>query len=231
MRPVVRGPVPLDADGRPKTYARYADARGNLIEQIGEYCSYCEMHLDAALAVEHIQPKAVHPELEREWSNFLLACPNCNSTKGDQEIMVDDYFWPHRHNTFLAITYSRGGVVHPNPSLSPQDALRADKIIKLVGLDKEPRHTRSENDRRWLNRQEAWGKANLALIRWRNDPCEDHAQSIVELVASKGYWSIWMTVFKDEPEMLLRFLDAIPGTARECFDEHCAPRPRNGDQI
>ena len=95
MRPVARGTHPTDAAGNKKAWTEYSQSRGDLIDRIGEYCSFCEMHLDASLAVEHIQPKSLYPNLALEWDNFLLACTNCNSTKGDRDIKLNDYFWPH----------------------------------------------------------------------------------------------------------------------------------------
>ena len=53
-----------------------------LIARIGSYCSYCGMRLDACLAVEHIQPKVLRPDLLTTWINLLLSCANCNSVKG-----------------------------------------------------------------------------------------------------------------------------------------------------
>ena len=45
-----------------------------------------------------------------------------------------------------------------------------------------------------------------------------------------GYWSVWMTVFKDDPDMLRRFIEAFPGTCQDCFDSKCNPIPRlNGN--
>ncbi len=85
MRPVRRGPVP-EADGVPKTYAAYGDARDDLIARLGDYCSYCELPCHKGPAVEHVQPKGGthgHPELERVWDNFLLGCRYCNSVKRD----------------------------------------------------------------------------------------------------------------------------------------------------
>ena len=83
MRPVERGPRPNDpSTGLGRIFDEYGHARPYLIHQMGDYCSFCEMQLPAALAVEHIQHKDGKPGLEREWENFLLACPSCNSTKG-----------------------------------------------------------------------------------------------------------------------------------------------------
>lgn len=59
----------------------YALARRDLITNIGQYCSYCEMPLAASLAVEHMLPKVWFPLYAVSWDNFLLACPICNSVK------------------------------------------------------------------------------------------------------------------------------------------------------
>lgn len=59
----------------------YGLARGDLITNIGQYCSYCEMPLAASLAVEHMLPKADFPIVALSWTNFLLACSVCNAYK------------------------------------------------------------------------------------------------------------------------------------------------------
>jgi len=58
MRPVVKGSCPQDDFGRDIIFKKFQNARGELIDRLGQYCSYCEMKLDSALAVEHIQPLA-----------------------------------------------------------------------------------------------------------------------------------------------------------------------------
>jgi uncharacterized protein (TIGR02646 family) len=223
MRPVVRGPWPLE-NGAPIVFKEYAEARGELIERMGEYCSYCEMQLDASLAVEHVKPKkpagaqTVNIARALDWDNFLLACSNCNSTKGSKDINVDDYLWPDKDNTFRGITYSTGGKVTTNRSLGLDIQMKAENIIMLVGLDKNPSNDPTVSDRRWNNRREAWdmavmSKQNLAIC----DKNEMRTQILLTAKA-KGYWSIWMTVFKDMPDMLKLFIDAFPGTDTSCFD-------------
>jgi len=54
-------------------------------ETNGGKCMYCESPI-AVVAPEHIEhyrPKAIYPYLTFEWSNLGLACPYCNSKKGD----------------------------------------------------------------------------------------------------------------------------------------------------
>ncbi len=72
----------------------YGQARSTLIGGLGAFCSYCELPVSANLAVEHRLPKAYFPTLFLDWSNFLLACPICNSTKGDRpnQHIGDDYY-------------------------------------------------------------------------------------------------------------------------------------------
>ncbi len=117
MRPVRRGDSPIAGD-----YADYKTAKTDLIariasgkhngQHIAAYCSYCERKIDTNLAVEHIEPKkGAHgkPELKGRWSNFLLACVNCNSTKGDKRVVLDQLYLPDRDNTALAFQYQADG--------------------------------------------------------------------------------------------------------------------------
>jgi 5-methylcytosine-specific restriction endonuclease McrA len=67
----------------------YATARGDLITNIGQYCSYCEMPLAASLAIEHKLPKNWFPRFSISWENFLLACPICNSIKHDRPTLAE----------------------------------------------------------------------------------------------------------------------------------------------
>lgn len=220
MRPVERGDVPVDGAGNPVVFKRYSEARGALISLWGEYCSYCEMELDSSLHVEHVRPKkakgtnAVDHQLLLAWDNFLLACSNCNSTKGDTPIVLDDYIWPDRDNTFRALIYSEAGVITTAPLPVQQ---KAQKLLELVGLDKTPL-TAEMSDRRWLNRKDAWGKATRARERLAKNDIIELREQIAEHVADKGYWSIWMTVFQDDQDMLNRIIKTMPGTSLPCFN-------------
>ena len=233
MRPVVRGPCPKDDAGNDIVFKEYALARRSLIERIGECCSYCEMHLDSSLSVEHVQPKKppgaaqVMPERELDWANFLLACTNCNSTKGDTDVVLENYIWPDRDNTFKALTYSEGGLVAASQG---PDSVRALNLVKLVGLDKTP-VTAKASDRRWENRREAWDIAQDSLRDLNEHDSPALRRQIIRTVKTHGYWSVWMTVFKDHPEMLEEIMTAIPGTDHTCFDaaNRYAPVARHGN--
>ena len=239
MRPVSKGDWPKNPDGTEIKYTEYAKARGELIKRLGEYCSYCEMHLDASLAVEHVQPKkphgatAVMTDRELDWHNFLLACQNCNSTKGNKDVVIDDYYWPDRDNTYRALQYSVGGIIEPAKHLSSSEKTRANATIKLTGLDKQPMNNSEASDRRWLNRKEAWDIATRSKERMGRNNTEDFKEQIKETAVANGFWSVWMTVFKEDADMLLRFIEALPGTCIECFDvtNQYSPIARHGGQI
>lgn len=225
MRPIVRGKRPRNLDGSLVKYSKYNQARGELIMRLGELCSYCEMHLDSALGVEHVMAKSptkangrVMRDRALNWYNFLLSCGNCNPTKGNKEVVLADYFWPDRDNTFRALAYLPGGVVRPASQLSILDTARAWAIIKLVGLDKQPNNAPDASDRRWANRREAWDMAVAAKADLATCDLPAMRRRIVAHAVSKGYWSIWMTVFQDDPDMLLRLIEAFPGTCADCFD-------------
>lgn len=231
MRPVDKGEHPLDNSGNPIRYTDYRMARRELINRLGEFCSYCEMHLDASLAVEHVQPKSLNQNLEFSWNNLLLSCVNCNSTKGDREIALNEYFWPDKENTFLAFEYTIDGVVQPSTRLSCMHQQIAKRTLELVGLDKTPDQNPSASDRRWQNRREAWGQAVLAKSRLDRCNTLELREQITEAAYFAGYWSIWLTVFKDDTDMRNRFISRFPGTCADCFDEQREPISRHGGQI
>jgi len=229
VRPVDKGEPPLDDQARPKKYTRYVNARRDLITRLGPYCSYCEMKIDSNLDVEHIRPKTTYPELELEWDNFLLACRNCNSTKGDKSPAVTDIFWPHADNTYRAFEYGEEGVVKAAHDLPPALKKKAERSISLTGLDKTL-DMENASDRRWLARRDAWGRAKEALNWLRECDCEPMRKMIIS-AAEGGYWSIWMTVFAQDEDMRRRFIHAWRGTAKNCFDEQGGPVPRPNGQL
>lgn len=239
MRPVIRGTWPKNADDTEINYKEYPQARGELINRLGEFCSYCEMHLDTSLAVEHVKPKqppgatAVMVERELDWHNFLLACTNCNSTKGNTDVVIDNYYWPDSDNTFRALQYSVGGIVEPADDLSTDEKIRAAATIRLTGLDKQPLNDPEASDRRWKNRRETWDIAVRSKNNLSNSNYPEMREQIVLTATGHAYWSIWMTVFKDDPDMLRRFIEAFPGTCRDCFDKQngYVPAARPGGQL
>lgn len=220
---------PIEKGKNNRTFKESQDAKGDLIDRLGEYCSYCERKLPVSLAVEHVQPKSLHPELRLKWENFLLACANCNSNKLAKDIRLEDYLWPDTENTFLAFVYHEGGRITVNDKLDDRQKKCAQNILDLVELQKQPgANDLKKNDMRWMQRKKAWDKAVRSFKRLKEDDRKGFREQIVETADSDGHWSIWMTVFKDDKDMLRRFIKTFRGTSKGCFDKSGTPIPRKG---
>jgi len=222
MRPVRRGASPQAHD-----FGDYADAKPDLVSRLGSYCSFCERRIATNLAVEHIQPKGLskYAHLEGRWENFLLACVNCNSTKGDKDVDPAEVLLPDRDNTFDAFHYPQDGTVSARSGMSPTVTAMANQTLKLVGLDKKMSQTRDENGHmvaldRASQRMEAWVAASDARFTVTANPSNQAVRRmVVELAKATGFFSIWMVAFEDDPDMRRRLIETFEGTEpSECFD-------------
>lgn len=232
MRPVERGDAPRDATGGPIPFSHYRDARDPLIGRIGDYCSYCEICLHSSIHVEHVRPKKPQPSLEREWSNFLLGCDQCNAIKGDTDVNLDDYYWPDRDNTARAFQYDYNQPPRVSPDLAADRKAVARRTIELTGLDRVPGHPDySERDRRWKKRLDVWGVALLARRDLENNDSPELRRSILQTAIARGHWSVWMHVFHDDIVMRTQLIEWFQGTARNCFDAMTETMPRPGGRV
>lgn len=233
MRPVKRGDSPITGD-----YTNYKDAKTELISRVGSgwvaqkhlasYCSYCERKIETMLAVEHIEPKDGpygKPHLIGSWKNFLLACVNCNSTKKDKPVILDDLFSPDRDNTFAAFEYLPDGNVIPASNLTPTNRQKALDTLALTGLDKAMRQSVDQEGRliaedRASQRMQVWGIAEVAKGDIDAEPNNDRLKrQVVVNAVSNGFFSVWMAVFHNNADMRNRFIEAFAGTrASGCFD-------------
>src|SRR6185436_17877421 len=204
MRPIVRGSTPT-VHGRAVRFARYQDARPALLDRVGSYCSYCEI-AHPSLAIEHVQPKSKRPRLLTRWSNFLLSCPYCNSTKGRKKIIVHKYLWPDRDNTFRAFAYSSHGKVGVATTLNSRERVLAQNTMLLFGLNRDPSTTppASLNDRRWKIRYESGQIASRSLHLLTSLNVPQMREQIVMTAVAQGCWSVWLTVFATDSDMVRR---------------------------
>lgn len=228
MRPITKGLAP-------KAYSHYRDAIGDLETCFGRYCSYCERHVQVNLAVEHVSPKKTDPARENDWSNFLIGCTNCNSVKGDKITNDADFLWPDKDNTMLAIDYKAGGIVKVAKDLDDSLVTKATSLIDLVGLDRHPGMPAdkqpADRDLRYVDREEAWQMAqmSLKLLAKLND--SETRDYVVASAKKYGFFSIWISAFKDDAETRRLLIEAHAGTARDCFDQNWALQTRTGGQI
>lgn len=232
MRPVFRGDVPQDANNQPVVFSEYGHARDPLIDRIGDYCCYCETAMHSLVDVEHVVPKSPVPELELEWSNFLIACGTCNRIKSDWLFDdMKDVYWPDRDNTLRAFVYEQDEPpqVADHPDVDPDKAF---ETLDLTGLDRRPGHPNwSSRDRRWGKRLAAWGEALLAASALDAADSEEMRQVIIGWAKALGFWSVWYEVFFDDEDMCKRLVAAFPGTPANCFDANAEMVPRPGGEI
>lgn len=237
MRPVLRGRSPQTEEFEP-----YTKSLPHLVSRLGSYCNYCERYVEANLAVEHIQPKGLpqHDHLRGTWSNFLLGCVNCNSTKLNKNVDFDELLFPDRDNTALAFDYLQDGSVVTS-EYAKNNGLEdlCKSTLKLTGLDKKPAQITDENDKlvaleRVSQRMQTWLLAlQMAALIDANDTSELRT-AISKLASRAGFFSIWMKVFQHDRNMRLSLIEAYPGTRRSgCFDDDgilISPHP-NHDQL
>jgi uncharacterized protein (TIGR02646 family) len=231
MRPVVRGDVPVDDNGDPETFTDYKQARDPLIKRMGDYCSYCEIKIHTQVDVEHVLPKSPNPALALEWTNFLLACGNCNSIKSDKDIELDEIYWADKDNSLRAFVYEQD----QPPQIADDPDVDVDiayDTIKLTGLDRVPGVTGySDRDRRWLKRIDAWSTAMQVADFIEVEDTDEMRQMAIFVAKGIGFWSVWFEVFHDDEEMCQRLIDEFPGSAVDCFDIDTNILPRPGGQI
>ncbi|CAG1021753.1 hypothetical protein DOJK_01219 [Patescibacteria group bacterium] len=222
---------PVNKDNPPKdeiTFKEYQHARRYLIDTIGEYCCYCERKIVANLAVEHIEPKSIlkNKHLELKWSNFLLGCTNCNSTKSDKDIVLGDYFWADSDNTYSIFSYDESGCVKVSSQITGvQEIQKAMNTIKLVGLDKEPPNEgtvewKEASDRRFEQRIQAFENAKDYADKYAVASQEvklAYLDCFKTIVINQGFWSIWMRAFENFPEVQKELINAFAGTRKEFF--------------
>lgn len=234
VRPIERGPSPQPVD-----FDDYRDAFSHLQARLGPFCSYCERRIATMLAVEHIQPKGLpqYAQLIGRWDNFLLGGVNCNATKKDKDVRLAEVFLPDRDNTAAAFDYSPDGKVMPAAGLTDGQRQMAEDTLALTGLDKPLNAVLDENGQlvaidRVAQRMEVWLVAQRSRGHLQRNPSEAIREQILETARGYGFFSIWMTVFLDNPEMRRRFIASFPGTAVDCFHATTtaavSPRPPNG---
>ena len=74
------------AEREPRRYA-HLDIRSALEAETHSKCAYCEGRIGhvAYTHIEHKLPKGKHPTLVCDWGNLTIACPKCNTNKGQYD--------------------------------------------------------------------------------------------------------------------------------------------------
>lgn len=193
---------PVDKGAAPNTYTVYGDARHDLANKIGYYCSYCEMGVNNMIEVEHVHPTSKGGN-SISWDNFLLSCKYCNTIKSNHNPSRKGYVWPDIDNTDLVFDYPEKDVIKPKTTLPVHVLASALKTIELMGLDREPGQPiePTQADIRWVSRYQAWDKAKKSHNNWIKLSEQILAEQI-GITSLDGHYSIWTEVFKNDPLVL-----------------------------
>ncbi len=224
MRPVNKDDIPKKEDGSNKEYTSYAQAKDDLRDRLDSFCSYCEMNIDNQPDIEHISPKSKNPDLETAWENFLLACKPCNIIKSDDNNARDGYVFPDTDNTSFLYEYSINGV-KVRDDINNDLKVLATATFDLVKLNRKL-DTSGRIDDRARARNNSWEKATMALEDFiKLLPSTQDKESLVRLTANtcNGFFSMWIQIFQDYPEVKKAILENVTGTALECYDENINP--------
>jgi hypothetical protein len=191
--------------------------------------------------VEHIQPKGLpqYAQLRGRWDNFLLGCSNCNSTKGDKDVVLSDVLLPDRDNTMAAYVYTQDGKIEMQAGLDDATRDMAANTLKLTGLDMDKPNSRvlDANGQlvaadRLRQRKEMWLIARASKQDLQANPTDAFRRQIARTALGHGFFSIWMAVFSDDVTVRKLLIQAFAGTAVDCFDpittSVISPRPANG---
>ncbi|WP_148611032.1 HNH endonuclease [Aeromonas sobria] len=200
MRPVLR------PNYNGTLYAQYGGYLKPLIGSFGQNCSYCE-RIDK-LDIEHVIPKScpAGKSLIVDWSNLLLGCPRCNRDfKRANNTTRTGYLWPDTDNTFSCLDYKPDGRVLVKNGLSAKLSYQAKKTLDLLQLD-DSSHVQPALC--------IYRKGQFCIAeKFKENYLAGH-QTINEIVdASKFAWSVWMTVFADQPQVITALVQSsILGT-------------------
>ncbi len=213
MRPVNKGDTPNIK------FKVYSDAEPYLEERLGAYCSYCEFPIAHVPEVEHRISKSKDGSL-LAWDNLLLSCKYCNTRKSN---IIESgnkglYIWPDEDNTFKAFTYE-DGIPQVNEYCDDQETRsKATNLYSLINLGNIPQEPK-DKDKRFIKRGEAFNTARITKENWekvKNSPERDSfRQMLLQLASALGFFSVWMEVFKDEPEICKDLVEVFPGTVKE----------------
>jgi uncharacterized protein (TIGR02646 family) len=216
------------ADGKDKQVSKYTQWRKDMINNYGYYCAYCNMPLKHSLQVEHVQPKSLEPSLALRWDNLVLACGPCNVVKSNQLVSSKTHYLPDVHNTHMLYTFPPDGTATVKHGLRPAQRAKALRTLNLVKLDGKPTGVEATDLRQDL-RKEVHEIAEEVLDDYLALANTRAARLIGRTAAGYGFFSIWLEVFKDYPEVISKIILFHKGTALNCFDpaNNYAPLNRN----
>ena len=114
----------------PRRYA-HRDIRSALETETHSKCAYCEgLTRDVAYShVEHKLPKSKNPTLVYVWENLTIACPKCNTNKGEYDEPQCPLLDPHVDDV-------ENEIIFLGPMALPGGGARAGATIMRLKLNR-----------------------------------------------------------------------------------------------
>lgn len=180
------------------------------------------MNIQNQADIEHVVPKTKNRNLVLEWANLLLGCKTCNTIKNNNNDSREAYPFPDEYNTAYLYEY-KNGKVQINEELSENEYEMAKKLFELIKLNREYNSSKRADDRD-IARMHEYNKAKMSLEDYMEAPIPQMVNVISR--SPEGFFSVWLEIFEDYPEVKKAILEAVPGTALECYDDEYSPKKR-----
>ena len=126
---------------------RHPQIRSALEAETHTKCAYCEgLIKDVAYTnIEHKLPKKKHPTLVCAWQNLTIACPRCNTNKGEYDEPDCPLLDPYTDNVEHEVAFA-------GPLALPRGGPRAHVTISVLDLNRTDLFLRRKPALEYLHR-------------------------------------------------------------------------------
>ena len=154
-----------------------------------------------------------------------------------KDVVLANHLLPDRDNTAAAYDYTMDGKITLAAGLTASQQALEKNTLSLVGLDKRLNQVTDSNGQlvavdRVRQRLEVWLIAQVSKDDLQMNSNDAFRRQIARTATGHGFFSIWMTVFQDDPDVRKLLINEFAGTAADCFDPNTtqvvSPRPTNG---
>jgi uncharacterized protein (TIGR02646 family) len=123
-------------NGTKKYRYRHSDIKGQLKDETGFKCVYCESKIghNTPGDVEHIIPSSKNEDMHFEWENMTIACTECNRRKNAHYEQGEEFLNPYTDNDLEVLIEHFGPIVNWR-----NGHVRAEITVKILELNKSTR--------------------------------------------------------------------------------------------
>lgn len=110
--------------------------RRSIYEDFHHKCAYCGYSIDkydSSFEIDHLRASSKYCELDKVYSNYVLSCKICNSTKNADDVSID----PASYRFSQLFYRNKYGAIVPNKNLCKFGMNQSLKLIQQIGLYKE----------------------------------------------------------------------------------------------